>query len=173
MMERVRGAIFDMAMSMYGQQLPSNSRWLDLYAGTGSVGLEALSRGCSEARFVESDPQVTCKCLKANIVACGVEDCSFVHPLRVEEFLKYNIESPGYGGGKFDFVSVCPPYLLVSYPELFDLLSKSNILHDKSLVFIEYPKSLADQLRDTLGPLFRIKDKNYGRTLVAVFGPQQ
>eukprot|EP01023_Acetabularia_acetabulum_P016652 TRINITY_DN18231_c0_g1_i1.p2 TRINITY_DN18231_c0_g1~~TRINITY_DN18231_c0_g1_i1.p2 ORF type:complete len:173 (-),score=27.16 TRINITY_DN18231_c0_g1_i1:241-759(-) len=172
MMERVRGAIFDMIASMYGQQLPSTSRWLDLYAGTGSVGLEALSRGCGEARFVECDPQVTRKCLKANIEACGVEEISFVHPVRVEEFLKQSIQAGGYGGGKFDFVSVCPPYLLVSYPELFDLFSSASILHDNSLVFIEYPKSLADQLRDTLGPLVRIKDKNYGRTQLAVYGPQ-
>eukprot|EP01025_Chloroclados_australasicus_P001519 TRINITY_DN10391_c3_g1_i1.p1 TRINITY_DN10391_c3_g1~~TRINITY_DN10391_c3_g1_i1.p1 ORF type:complete len:473 (-),score=47.53 TRINITY_DN10391_c3_g1_i1:972-2390(-) len=172
MMERVRGAVFDMAMSMYGQQLPSHTRWLDLYAGTGSVGLEALSRGCGEAHFVECDSQVVKKCLKANIEACRVEEKSFIYPVRVEDFLRrQDQKSLSSANDKFDFVTICPPYLLVSYPELFQLFNTANILHGQSVVFIEYPKNLADQLGQTIGPLKRIKDKSYGRTLVAVYGP--
>ena len=41
---------------------------------------------------------------------------------KAEAFLERAVAAPGYGGGPFDFISVCPPYLLVSYPELFQLL---------------------------------------------------
>ncbi len=53
--------------------LPSEARWLDLFAGTGSVGLEALSRGCRESHFVEMDPWVTRNVLGKNIATCGFQ----------------------------------------------------------------------------------------------------
>ncbi len=55
MMEMVRNAVFSMVMSLYGSPstLPETTRWLDLYAGTGAVGLEALSRGVGQCHFVE------------------------------------------------------------------------------------------------------------------------
>lgn len=74
-------------------------------------------------------------------------------------------------GGAFDFVSVCPPYLLVSYPELFDLLTDSPLLHERSMVLVEYPKQLAHEIRDTMSPLKKIKDRKYGRTYLALYGP--
>jgi hypothetical protein len=62
MMGMVRGATFDMIMSLIGSRsntaFPPGSRWLDLFAGTGAIGIEAISRGCEEAQFVEMDPWV-------------------------------------------------------------------------------------------------------------------
>lgn len=54
---QVRSAVFDMLAAAGGRAgvLPSGSRWLDLFAGTGSVGLEALSRGAAHCRFIELD----------------------------------------------------------------------------------------------------------------------
>ncbi len=66
---------------------------------------------------------------------------------------------------------MCPPYLLVSYPEIFALLEASQLLHATSLVFVEYPKQLAHQVPATLGPLVTVRDRAYGRTLVRVYGP--
>ncbi|GMP46783.1 hypothetical protein CsSME_00014818 [Camellia sinensis var. sinensis] len=59
MMEVVKGAAFDILQAASG--CPASlrpGRWLDLYSGTGSVGIKALSRGCSEVHFVEMDPWV-------------------------------------------------------------------------------------------------------------------
>ncbi len=54
---QVRSAVFDMVAAAGGRAgvLPAGSRWLDLFAGTGSVGLEALSRGAAHCRFIELD----------------------------------------------------------------------------------------------------------------------
>lgn len=54
-------------------------RWLDLFAGTGSVGIEALSRGCDECHFIEMDPWVVRACLGPNLEACDVVGRSVVH----------------------------------------------------------------------------------------------
>ena len=60
MMEKVRGAVFSMLLARLGRGgagwLEPRARWLDLYAGTGSIGIEAASRGAGEAHFVELDP---------------------------------------------------------------------------------------------------------------------
>merc|ERR1712078_10615 len=69
MMKKTRGAVFSMLLSRQGLagRFPPAARWLDLFAGTGSVGLEALSRGCSECHFVEMDGWVVRECLRPNI----------------------------------------------------------------------------------------------------------
>ncbi|GAB4824003.1 hypothetical protein N2152v2_011049 [Parachlorella kessleri] len=176
MMEMVRGAIFNMLMSMYGcqgSQLPEHTRWLDLFAGTGAIGLEALSRGCGEAHFVELSPWVVSNCLLPNLESCELEDSAVVHTMKAEDFLQKALKLPSgrFAGGAFDFVSVCPPYMLVSYEELYDLLEKSPLLHEESLVVVEYPKKLGHLIRDTLGPLQKLRDRRYGRTYIAVYGP--
>lgn len=67
MMEMVRNAVFNMVMSLYGcsSALPETTRWLDLFAGTGAVGIEALSRGCGECHFVEMRCIACCCCCGA------------------------------------------------------------------------------------------------------------
>ncbi|KAG1673014.1 hypothetical protein FOA52_005944 [Chlamydomonas sp. UWO 241] len=173
MMEKVRQAIFNMIQSQAGtvNHLPPDARWLDLFAGTGSVGLEALSRGVRECHFVEMDPWVTRNVLGKNITTCGFNRQSIVHTNKAEEFLKRAVAVPRFAGGAFDFVSMCPPYLLVSYPELFDLVNRSQLLHENSIMFVEYPRQLSHQVPDVVGPLVRVRDREYGRTLIAVYGP--
>jgi 16S rRNA (guanine(966)-N(2))-methyltransferase RsmD len=173
MMEKVRAAIFDMVQSQAGTVggLPQGCRWLDLFAGTGSVGLEALSRGAGEAHFVELDPWVHRRVLGRNIEACGFTRASTCHTSRAEDFLKRAAAAPRFAGGPFDFISVCPPYLLVSYPELYQLLEASGLMHAGSIVFVEYPKQLAEHVTPTLGPLVKVRDRKYGRTWIAVYAP--
>ncbi|KAL0037059.1 hypothetical protein WJX77_011070 [Trebouxia sp. C0004] len=174
MMEKVRGAVFSMVASMAGSQplLPPGSRWLDLFAGTGAVGLEALSRGCQECHFIEMDPAVARDSLARNINECGVVSQAIVHTMRAEEYLKQARTGNSFVPGKaFDFISVCPPYEKVSYEELYDLLEGSPLIHYESIVIVEYAKRLSDVIRDTIGPLHKIRDKRYGRTYVAVYGP--
>ena len=129
MMARVRGAAFDMLLSLAAgtspEALPPRARWLDLFAGTGAVGIEALSRGAARVEFVEADPWTAKTVLRANLGAAGAQPgTTLVHVARVEEFLQRPApRSP------FDFVSVCPPYDAVDYAHIFDLLEASGLLH--------------------------------------------
>ncbi len=91
---------------------------------------------------------------------------------RAEDYLKQaRIGSQFVQGKAFDFMSVCPPYEKVSYEELYDLLEGSPLIHCETIVVVEYAKRLSDVIQDTIGPLQKIRDKRYGRTFVAVYGP--
>jgi 16S rRNA (guanine(966)-N(2))-methyltransferase RsmD len=173
MMEKVRGAVFNALISrLGGHALPSDTRWLDLFAGTGSVGIEGLSRGACDAHFIELDPWVVTNVLEPNLELTSVAAKAAVHQMRAEDFLKKAAATPRFAGGAFDFVSVCPPYLLVSYPELFSLLEESPLLHAGSHVIVEYPKELSHEIPDVLAGLHKFRDRRYGRTFLAMYGPE-
>ncbi|XP_057824598.2 uncharacterized protein LOC131036670 [Cryptomeria japonica] len=170
MMEVVRRASFDMIQVSCGcptSLLPG--RWLDLYSGTGSVGIEAISRGCSEVHFVEMDPWVVEKVLRPNLIHTGFEEQSVIHMVRVEAFLKES-EKTASKYGLFDYISVTPPYQLVDYTVLMDQLSSSPLVGKDSFILVEYPKRTV--MDDFCGPLVKIADKRYGRTYLAVYGPE-
>jgi hypothetical protein len=107
--------------------------------------------------------------LGRNIRACGFKGRAWTHTTKAEDFLRRAADLPRFAGGAFDYISVCPPYLLVSYPELFSLLDASPLLHEGSVVFVEYPKQLAHEITDRIGPLQRVRDRRYGRTWVALY----
>ncbi|KAI8107913.1 hypothetical protein M9435_002940 [Picochlorum sp. BPE23] len=169
MMEKVRGAVFSMIGSLYGTigGLPSDTRWLDLFAGTGAVGIEAMSRGVGQGHFVELSDWVVENCLSKNIQNCQLEDRAIIHTMKAEEYLKRAARLPGQA--TFDFISVCPPYELVSYPELYELLEASNLIGEDTIVLVEYPQRVKKHIIDTLGPLSKVRDRKYGRTLLALY----
>jgi 16S rRNA (guanine966-N2)-methyltransferase len=73
--DRVRQALFDMLMHAEwgGREVIDGAVVLDVFAGTGALGLEALSRGAAWASFIESDPTAL-RALRANVAACKAED---------------------------------------------------------------------------------------------------
>ena len=90
MMEKVRLALFSMLESLLcatsstsGLSLPQSSRGLDLYAGTGSVGIEAVSRGAGSVHFVELDSWTVREVLKKNIDVVNGQDRATVHVMKV------------------------------------------------------------------------------------------
>jgi 16S rRNA (guanine(966)-N(2))-methyltransferase RsmD len=172
MMEKVRGAVFSMIGSLYGSTggLPEDTRWLDLFAGTGAVGIEAMSRGVGEGHFVELSDWVVNNCLSKNIENCKVHDRAVIHTMKAEEYLKRAASFPTTT--PFDFISVCPPYELVSYPEIYDLLEASNLIGENTIVLVEYPQRVREHILDTLGPLAKVRDRKYGRTLLALYAPK-
>eukprot|EP00892_Ulva_mutabilis_P003806 jgi/Ulvmu1/1798/UM119_0016.1 len=171
MMEKVRGALFSMLLSgtVGRSTFPQGARWLDLFAGTGAVGLEGLSRGCAEGHFVEMDSWVIGKCLNPNVEASGLTGQAIVHQSSVEDFLRRSLEVPSFAGGAFDYISVTPPYMMVSYTELYDLLDKSALVHDTSIVIVEYAAQNKPEVRQTVGPLQLVKSRRYGRTFLALY----
>jgi 16S rRNA G966 N2-methylase RsmD len=158
--------------STCGDCTVNTSRTLDLDSALtvqGAVGLEGLSRGCEQAHFVENDPWVIKKVLDPNVTSTGFKPLAVVHQEKVEDFLVRSNQTPALVGGAFDFVSVTPPYLLVSYPELYDLLDESPLIHNGSTVIVEYSAQNKADIRDSIGPLQLVRDRRYGRTFVAVY----
>jgi 16S rRNA (guanine966-N2)-methyltransferase len=89
-------------MSILGQEL-QDARVLDLFAGSGALGLEALSRGAAEATFVELNPP-SLEALRANIEALGVAERAKVHRGDALRF------AAGLEAGVFDLAFADPPY---------------------------------------------------------------
>ncbi len=95
--DRVKMALFDiLGPSIVG------ARVLDLFAGTGSVGIEALSRGAAEAVFVEKDPRAI-RALRENLEQTGLRDRARVVRADVFAFLRSGSAEP------FDFIYIAPP----------------------------------------------------------------
>ncbi|MED6184128.1 hypothetical protein PIB30_044482 [Stylosanthes scabra] len=169
MMEVVKGAAFDILQAAGG--CPASlrpGRWLDLYSGTGSVGIEALSRGCSEVHFIEMDPWVVSDVLRPNLEATGFLDASIIHTVRVEKFFERADQFVG-NTGPFDYISVTPPYTQVDYEVLMRQISESSLVGEDTFIVVEYP--LKTDMLDSCGCLVKITDRRFGRTLLAIYGP--
>ncbi|KAJ4707544.1 Methyltransferase [Melia azedarach] len=170
MMEVVKGAAFDILQVAGGSPASLRpGRWLDLYSGTGSVGIEAISRGCSEVHFVEMDPWVVSNVLKPNLEWTGFLDVSYIHTIRVENFIERAEQFVGKDGA-FDYISVTPPYTAVDYGVLMGEISKSALVGKDTFIVVEYP--LRTDMLDSCGCLVKIKDRRFGRTHLAIYGPE-
>ncbi|WP_447976773.1 16S rRNA (guanine(966)-N(2))-methyltransferase RsmD [Candidatus Nitrospira bockiana] len=153
---RVKEALF----SILGDRIPG-STFLDLYAGTGAVGIEALSRGARRAAFVESDAQ-SVRLLHANVERCGLSAQSDIRPSSVDAFL-------AHGGGRdvFDIVFADPPYGDERAAALLPSLSRSAIIGPHTIVILEHPAK--QQPPAHVGRLVRTRQYRYGDTMLSLF----
>ena len=135
---------------------------LDLFAGTGSLGIEALSRGASSAVFIEKSPQAI-KTLLRNISAFSLEKrCTVLRRdvLRALSFLK----STGHG---FDLVFVDPPYEHGLVKPTLHLLDRAECMAERGWVVVEH--SLVETLPETVEGFRRIDQRQHGKTLVSFY----
>ena len=156
--DRVREAIFN----LIGQDA-TGFNVLDLFAGTGCLGIEALSRGALWALFIDSSPQST-KLIRKNLALCGFEPFGFV--LR-----KDLTKGPAWKGSfmkkKFDLIFIDPPYEKKIIPHVLVELTETDILASPSIVVAESSK--ADRLPGTLGELHLVNAKTYGETRISIY----
>jgi 16S rRNA (guanine966-N2)-methyltransferase len=103
--DRAREGLFATVLAMRGSL--SGAAVLDLYAGSGAVGLEALSRGAADVILVESDPRAAAV-IRANIASIGIAGAHLLTG-KVERVLA---QGPGESAARRDFVFADPPYAL-------------------------------------------------------------
>lgn len=136
---------------------------LDLFAGTGSLGIEALSRGAATAVFVDKGPQAI-KLLTRNICACCLEGRSTIlrrDILRGLNFLK-SIDSP------FELVFIDPPYERGFVERTLRFLDVAESISDRVSIVIEHSRR---ELISEKATRFVLTDqRHYGSTLVSFYG---
>ena len=115
-------------MSILGEEL-RGARVLDLFAGSGALGLEALSRGATAATFVELGPAAL-EALRANIAALGVEERATVHRGDALRF------AAGLGAGAFDVAFADPPYASDAADRLVTLFRRAPFAR---ILSVEHP----------------------------------
>ena len=155
-MDRVRGAIF----SSLGDQVPG-ARTLDLFAGSGAMGIEALSRGAASAVFVDADPHCAA-CIRDNLRRAHL--AGEVRTLDVFRFLDLR-------PGEFDLIFVDPPY--DRQKKLRDF--GSELLQSAALAAALAPQGIlvferAAGFRDLAGAaLSLIRSRRYGETEISFY----
>ncbi len=139
--------------------------FLDIFAGTGSVGIEALSRGAKLAIFVELDRQVV-STIKENLAATGLDDRAEVYSVDALRAIKI-LDSKKCG---FDIIFLGPPYGSPALEKSLELLSTSNIIKKDGLVVAEH--SARHKIADSYASLLKVRDARYGDTVLSFYkGP--
>ena len=134
--DRVKGALFNIISADI-----VDSRFLDMFGGTGSVGIEALSRGAETAVFIEEFyPAV--KTIKLNLARCEAEDRGRVMH---KEFNRAVIQLAKEKAG-FDLVFLDPPYRLLDERHPLKVIKKRGILNKKGIIILRhFFKTVPDQ----------------------------
>jgi 16S rRNA (guanine966-N2)-methyltransferase len=155
--DRVREAIFDVLgsmMSLEGIPIVEGASILDLFAGSGAMGIEALSRGAARAVFVESDPAAL-EVVRGNLAALGLEEQATVVRAEAVSWLA----SERVSEECFDLALCDPPY---SFDAWADLLGR---LH-AAVAVLESSRPLEEAVLGARWELAR--SRRYGGTLVTV-----
>lgn len=138
----------------------AGARFLDLFAGTGNIGIEALSRGAQQVTFVESSPAAG-RLLLANLQRCGFDRLADVRLMTVSRFLN-QCREPVY-----DVVFLDPPYQKQETEKVLPSLGRDAIIRTNGVVVVEhFHKSPQD---DRIGHLALVKTYRYGDTCLSVY----
>ncbi|MCL6622486.1 MAG: 16S rRNA (guanine(966)-N(2))-methyltransferase RsmD [Syntrophobacterales bacterium] len=157
--DRVREAIF----SILGEGV-AGARVLDLFAGTGALALEALSRGAGSAVLVEEAPAALAV-IRRNVAALGVEARVRLLPLPVAGAIKKLAQA----GERFDLIFLDPPYGRGLAAATLQLLGEGGVLAAGARVVAEM--SRRESPPPAAGCLTLTDLRRYGDTQVAFYGP--
>jgi 16S rRNA (guanine966-N2)-methyltransferase len=155
--DRVREAVFN----ILGPP-PDGARVLDLYAGAGGLGLEALSRGAESAVFVDRSRQAT-RVLTENAAALAMTDASEIHCADGLRALR-RLEA---AGRRFDWVFVDPPYHSDLGERALAILGEATLLAPGAVVVVEHDRRRPPA--PAVGCLVKADSRRYGDTEVAFY----
>lgn len=155
--DKVKEAIF----SMIGPYF-DGGEVLDLFAGTGGLSIEALSRGMSRAVLIDADKKAL-ETVRHNLQAAGFAACAEVYRNDAVRALKALAKR----GKTFDLVFIDPPYKMKVIPELLERLTDGGLLSGRAIVVLEHD---AEDRHDTAyGDLRPTRRAEYGDTAITVY----
>jgi 16S rRNA (guanine966-N2)-methyltransferase len=140
---------------------------LDLYAGTGSVGFEAISRGAAKVIFVESDHRIA-EVIRANAIALEVESKCEIFVTKVERYMKMFFETTLKDENRFDIVFVDAPYKINDTTQrIIDYILMKGIVKDSGMICVEHSKGYSP----SKAILFR--QRTFGSTILSFIKPEK
>jgi 16S rRNA (guanine966-N2)-methyltransferase len=151
----VRGAIFSILENADASWL----RVLDLFSGSGALGIEALSRGAGWVDFVDQAPKC-CRIIKENLVETGFADRARVHCLSVAKALSLL-------DGEYSIILIDPPYADSSIGGLVQRLATSRLVGRETIVVVTHSSRLP--LAQSYLPLKAIKERRHGDSAITVY----
>lgn len=157
-LDRIRENLFNIIR----EQVPG-SRVLDLFAGSGAIGLEALSRGAESAVFIEKDRQAY-RILADNVAKAGQESRSRCINQSYDAWL-------GSGREQFDLIYADPPYSLDAWEDCLERIGRLGCLAEEGLLILESPRDKA--LPAEAGPFVLVREQRYGNTKIWFYKNKQ
>lgn len=194
MMGKVKEAVYSTFTSfglyddVVAGSVPCRTRHLDIFSGSGSVGLESLSRGVRHCTFVDMSDDC-CSTCERNIERCGFdgwneggigsgigEEGEPVAKVVCADAFRALRQPETVGidpNAKFDLVTLCPPYEEIVYADLIDAVANSDLVTEDTVILIEYPVELGCLphaiAREDGGVLVGVRNRKYGRTVIAMY----
>ena len=141
----------------------SYDRVLDLYAGSGALGVEALSRGDGTADFVESDAAAAAT-IGANLAVTGFESRAKLHRLTAER-------AADRLSGPYTLVLADPPYYDEGAPEVLGRLAASPLVDAETVFVLEHHRRRP--VADALGQLRLYRSRRHGDTVVSIYSGRE
>lgn len=132
---------------------------LDLYAGTGSVGIEALSRGATAADFVDQHA-ASCAVIRNNLALTGYDNVSRVHQVAVEQFI-------ARGRHPFDLIVIDPPYADPQILATLEKVGNSRLVQSGTIVAVGHWPRL--QLPPRIDGLNQLRSRCHGDSCFSIY----
>lgn len=160
--DRLRETLFNVLTAGNTEAL-AGTVWLDLFAGTGAVGIEALSRGAKEVYFVESSGAAA-DAIRKNLQTLGITKAFQI----VQDSLPHALRKMKRPGVAADVVFIDPPYRLRdAYTETLHALAESSLIWAASLVIAEHEKQFDPG--EEFGPLRRFRRLDQGSAALSFY----
>ena len=153
--ELVRGAIFSILENMTDDW----ERVLDLFSGSGSLGIEALSRGAGRVDFFDREP-VCCTTIKENLAKTKLAEYAHVYCANVTKALSFLDK-------EYSIILLDPPYANPNVGELLEQLAGSRLVGPKTVVVATHPDYRP--LDATYGTLKKLKEHRHGGSCISVY----
>lgn len=152
--DKVKEAVFNIIM---------NEVWdatcVDLFAGTGNLGLEALSRGAKKCYFGDNSRE-SINLIKNNVKMCRAEDKSVIIAGDYSKIL-------GRINEKVDIFFLDPPYKDGLYGNCLEIIDSLDLLSEEGIIVAEH--GVRDYVPETVGSLEIIKERKYGKIMVTIY----
>ncbi len=162
--DRVKTALFDILSTRVEE-----ARFLDLFAGTGGVGIEALSRGAAHATFIEMNYSVL-KLVRENLKITGLGDRAETIGADAFKFLQANAAPTGKQERAYDIIYVAPPQYHEMAARALAMLDTSPLLAAGGLVIVQiHPKERPGVAAVPLAHLTLSDERKYGSTLLMFY----
>lgn len=155
MQDKIKESLFSMLLSLGVDA----DRVADIYAGTGSIGIEAISRGASWCDFVEQNAAAA-KVVQKNIERCRFEDRSRVHRTGASSFISRAHEP-------YDMIFLDPPYADPEIPNVLRQLAASSLIQSGTIVAIGHSPRV--ELPDDFGRLGRLRLRCHGDSCFSIY----
>ncbi len=136
---------------------------IDLFSGTGSLGIEALSRGSKSAVFVDNSRDCI-ELIKQNLLYTKLDGKAEINLNSVQEIIPRLAEK----GRKFDIIFMDPPYRKNLIKETLTILSNNDIMNENCIIIAEHDKD--DEVPDEIGKIKLKSSRKYKDTKLSIYG---